>query len=113
MHEVSHPDEHRSELPIACTLGPGDAAATMGRWQQLAASAQESVHRDGHRVIVRYRAEPAIREELHLLAQAERECCAFAEWNLTELDDHVDLVVSARSGQVDDIEPLAEMFRAG
>ncbi len=113
MGEDSHPDEVRTELPLACTLGPGDAVARMGRWQQLAASAQQSVHRDGHRVTVRYRADPAVREELHVLAQAERECCAFAEWNLTELDDHVDLVVSARSGRIDDIEPLAELFRAG
>ena len=113
MHEASHPDELRAELPIACTLGPGDAAARMGRWQQLAASAQQSVRRDGHRVTVRYRADPAIREELHLLTQAERECCAFAEWKLTEQDDNVALEVSARSGRPDDITPLAELFRAG
>ncbi len=85
----------------------------MRRWRQLAVTAQQSVHQDGHRVIVRYRANPAVREELRLLAQAERVCCAFAEWNVTEQDDHIDLVVSARSGRVDDIVPLAELFLAG
>ena len=113
MSEASHPNGPGTELPIACTLGPGDAAARMGRWQHLAAGAQQSVHRDGHRVVVRYRGDPAISEELHRLAQAERECCAFAEWTLTEMDDHVALVVSARSGRPDDIAPLANLFRAG
>jgi hypothetical protein len=100
-------------LPIACTLGPGDGAARMQRWEALSARGHPSSRRSGHRLEVRYELEHGIREELEALAAAERQCCVFARWTVSQEDDHVVLHVAVDPGRPDDVAAIAALFGAG
>jgi hypothetical protein len=95
------------ELPIACALGPDDGAARMQRWRALSATGHPSARRDGDRLVVRYRDEPGVREELDVLARAERQCCSFAHWDVAQEGGHVVLRIISNP---DGIAALAELF---
>lgn len=56
---------------MACTLGPGDGATRIERWQRLAASAVASARLVGHQLEVRYQPGPDVPEELEALAAPE------------------------------------------
>lgn len=100
------------QLPIACTLGPDDGAARIQRWEALSAKGRPSARRSGHLLEVRYEPEPGLREELQALAAAERQCCSFADWKVTQEQDHVVLYVRADPARPDDIAVFADLFRA-
>lgn len=55
---------------------------------------------------------PGLGEELQALAAAERQCCSFAQWNVTHEEDYVVLHVAADPGRPDDIAAIAALFRA-
>jgi hypothetical protein len=96
------------ELPIACTLGLDDGAARMQRWRALSAQGHPSARRDGDRLVVRYRDDQGVREELDALAAAERQCCSFADWGVAQEGGHVVLRIASSP---DGIASLAELFR--
>lgn len=100
------------ELPIACTLGPDDGAARMRRWEALSARGRLSAQRSGHLLEVRYQPVPGLREELHALAAAERHCCSFADWEVSQEGDQVVLHVVADPGRPDDIAAITVLFQA-
>jgi len=102
----------RAEMPLACTLSAQDGSARMRRWQALAEKGRPSARRSGHRLEVRYRPEPGVREELEALAAAERECCSFVAWNVSEDGRHPVLVVAADPSAPEDVAPIAAMFGA-
>jgi hypothetical protein len=101
-----------AELPMACTLGPDDGAARMQRWKALSASGRLGAQRSGHLLEVLYKPEPGLFEELQALAAAERQCCSFAEWNVTQDEERVVLHIRANPERPDDIAMLAALFRA-
>jgi len=78
----------------------------MARWQALADRCA-GVRRDANQVVVLYRPEAGVREELDALAAAERECCSFAEWQVTQDADHVALVIRS---DPDGLATIAELF---
>jgi hypothetical protein len=96
-----------SELPIACTLGLDDGAARMERWHALSAVGPPSARREKGRLVVRYRDEHGVRQELDALAAAERRCCSFAEWSVTQDGEHVVLTID--SGP-DGVAAVAALF---
>jgi MerR family transcriptional regulator, copper efflux regulator len=95
------------ELPIACTLDLNDGAARLQRWRALSAKGHPIARRNGDRLVVRYRDEPGVREELDALAAAERRCCSFADWEVAPEGGQIILrIVSSPDG----IAALAELF---
>jgi hypothetical protein len=80
------------ELPIACTLGATDAAARLARWRALS-EARLSVRRTADRLVVRYEPRSGVHAELDALVAAERECCAFAKWEVSRDSKHVVLQI--------------------
>lgn len=100
------------ELPVACTLGPDDGAARIQRWEALSTKGRLSARRTGPLLEVRYTSEPGLQEELQKLAVAERQCCSFAEWNVTQEEDHVVLQIRTDPARPDDIAVFAALFRA-
>lgn len=102
----------RAELPLACALGPDDGPARMRRWQALAQKGRPSARRSGHRLEVRYQPEPGVRDELEALATAERECCAFVAWDVSQDGRHPVLHVTADPSAPDDVVPIAALFGA-
>jgi hypothetical protein len=102
----------RSDLPLACTLGPADGAERLRRWQQLAAAAAPVARLAGHQLEVRYQPAPGVLDELRSLARAEAECCSFVSWAVTEQAGSPTLVVAAEPGAPERIMPIAELFGA-
>jgi hypothetical protein len=103
----------RIDLPLACTLGPGDGAERLRRWQRLAASAAPVARLAGHQLEVRYVPGPGVAEELQSLASAEAECCSFVGWTVTEQAGSPTLVVAAEPHAPERIRPIAALFGAG
>ena len=93
------------ELPLACTLGTTDGAARLARWRALS-HARLTVQRTPDQLVVRYRSQPGVYDELEALVAGERECCSFAEWELTRNVEHV--VLDIRS----DAKGLAAILEA-
>lgn len=100
------------ELPISCTLGPNDGAERRRRWEALAEAGAASTHRSGHRLEVRYRAEPGVRDELEALAAAERDCCSFVTWDVSHERDEAVLHVRADPERPADLNAIAILFAA-
>jgi hypothetical protein len=102
----------RSELPIACTLGPDQGARRLDRWKALSANGRPTVRREGHRLEVRYASAPGISEELEALAAAERLCCSFAAWDVKREKTHVVLHVTSDPSRPEAIDAIADLFGA-
>jgi hypothetical protein len=85
---VDHKTGRFDELPIACTLGATDGAARLARWQALS-EARLTVQRTPDQLVVLYRSQRGVHEELEALVAGERECCSFAEWEVTRDLEHV------------------------
>ena len=77
------------ELPVACTLDEADRAGRLARWRALAENAQLSVERTPDQLVVRYGSQGGVHEELEALVAAERECGSFAEWEVSQGQEHV------------------------
>lgn len=75
-------------LPLACTLVATDGAARLARWRALS-DARVSVRRMSDQLVVRYRSQRGVRQQLEALVAAERECCSFADWEVTQDSEHV------------------------
>ena len=99
-------------MPVACTLGPNDGAARMRRWEALSKQGLPTARRRGHLLEVRYQLTLDLHEELEALAAAERECCSFVAWNVTQDQDYVVLRVAADPGAPDDVAAIAALFGA-
>jgi hypothetical protein len=108
----SDPTAAPAESPLACTLGPDDGAARLRRWQLLAKKSPPRARRSGNTLEVRWQLQAGVKDELEALAAAERQCCSFAEWTVTQEEDHVVLHVRADPGRADDIAIFAALFRA-
>ncbi len=98
-----------TELPIACTLDANDGGERLARWGALSARGAPSVGRDADAIVVAYPAGQGVREELELLAAAERECCLFAEW---EVEQHADRVVLRIRSHPDGLVAIAALLGA-
>jgi hypothetical protein len=100
-------DVTSEQIPLACTLTPAEGLTRMQRWQRLHDAAQlHASHRDG-RVEVTYRRSADVASELDELVQAERECCAFARWDVHARDDELLLTIGPRSA--DDRAAVTEL----
>lgn len=93
------------ELPIACTLGPADGAVRMARWRALS-DARLDVRREPGEVVILHESRRGVHEELESLVAAERECCGFAEWEVTRASENVVLRIRAEA------QGLAAIFGA-
>jgi|SRR5579875_599081 len=84
------------ELPIACTLDAADATERLGRWRALS-DGRLNVRQHPGEVVVSYRARRGVYEELESLVAAERECCGFADWQVTRESESVVLRIRAEA----------------
>lgn len=109
MDRALDPTQH-SPLPLACTLGPGNARSRLLRWQRLHESADPVAHLDGGQLEVRYEPGPGIEAELAELAAAEQACCSFATWNVSEVEGHPVLRVVPPTDAPDAVAPVAALF---
>jgi hypothetical protein len=79
-------------------LAPGaDLGRRRERWQRLSAAAGVEVAPTERGLRLVFRAAPGVAGELHELAELERECCAFADWAVSDTGGRVVLEVGGRS----------------
>jgi hypothetical protein len=92
---------------IACTLSSHDLATQRERWHEVAANALvDRVETDGG-LRLAFRAGAGVAEKLGRLLEFERECCAWADWELNHMGDV--LLVDVRSSG-DGVTALHAMF---
>jgi hypothetical protein len=84
----------------------------MRRWQALAERGRPTAQLSGHVLEVRYRQEAGVRTELRELADAERECCSFVTWTVSEEQDHVILRVTGDPERPEEVAGIASLFGA-
>jgi hypothetical protein len=98
----------------ACTLSAEDIA---GMPQRLAGfrrlgAAQLSSHRGERHAVLRFRNDPAIREDVDALVAAESRCCGFLGYRVEEQPEALVLTISAPEGGEPFMLALAEMLAA-
>ena len=83
----------RYDQPPTCTLTASQGVGRRERWLELAERALLDKSATDTGVELRYRADAAVSAELGELAAAEGDCCAFAHWKVSELEEAVRLEV--------------------
>ena len=96
-----------TDVPIACTLGPGQYADRTGELAELAARALRSREQTqvGERLV--FTDTPQIEQELRAVIAAESSCCAFLAMNLLRSGDGLVLDIT---GPEDARPVIAELF---
>ena len=83
-----------SSQPIACTLTETGMSERRRRWHALAERAFVSRAQTERGLQLVFRADDGIADELRELALLERDCCAFASWDVTTDGGHAVLDVT-------------------
>ena len=97
-----------ASLPIACSLGPDDLRDRRRLWRDLAQTAlRKQLDTDGG-VRLEYAAHDGVARTLRELVALEQQCCAWANWNLSDDDDLVVLEVTTR---LEAVTALQTMFQ--
>lgn len=91
---------------IACTLSINDLADRRASWIAVQENLVQRVRTEAG-FQLRFRRNPGLSQSLDALVAAERDCCGWAEWTLSEAGDHLILEVT---GPAERIGPLAGAF---
>ena len=94
-------------LPIACTLSATDLRARGEELRALGGDGLVDVSENAERAVLRFRADPAIRERVEAIVAAESECCAFLDFQLEHRDEASVLTISAPNGGAEMVHELA------
>jgi hypothetical protein len=89
------PQEHQRSESVACSLPKAELADRQERWHQLWHRAAVNAVTTSNGLRLLFRAEPGAKEELHQLADLERDCCAFADWSVQVCNEELVLDVTA------------------
>jgi hypothetical protein len=103
--------DSRGETPIVCTLGPGDAKERLAWVAALAHDGLLSVRRDDLHLELRYA--PNVADRVRELVGREQACCAFLNFELSEIDGSVRLMIAAPERSRDVADTVFEQFVAG
>jgi hypothetical protein len=83
------PDSAKSETvaPVACSLDAGGKKTRFDEWRELKRVGLVGESREGRVLTTVWTAEAGIPARLEMLIEAERQCCAFLDFEVEELDD--------------------------
>jgi hypothetical protein len=95
---------------VACSLNTREQSVRGDRWRQLGARAGVVVTATDRGLQLAFGAGAGVEAELHELAALERECCAFADWEVRPEPDRVLLEVSGKSPEA--VVAVQAMFGA-
>ncbi len=84
---------------LACTLTETGMIERRRRWSDLAQRAFVCRVQTERGLQLVFRADPAIDDELRELALLERDCCAFANWDVTTAGGHTVLGVTGKGDE--------------
>jgi hypothetical protein len=83
------------ELPVACSLTGPQAAERAEEFRELARRALAGRDRRDGALLLRFRSEPGVAEQVEDLAARERECCPFLEVEVGAREGEVELSIAA------------------
>jgi hypothetical protein len=98
-----------TDEPIACTLTGNEQLDRRERWHRLRDAGDAVRIETPTGLRIEFRASAPLERELRELAELERECCAFATWEVEDAGACVALEIDADGGGV---EVLHGMFRS-
>ena len=97
---------------IACTLSGPDLSRQQSRWHELAARTrvERSELPTGLRLV--FGDAPGIGEALQQFVEIERECCAFADWELASGEGAFTLEITAAGDAIDVVQGMFSGLQA-
>jgi MerR family transcriptional regulator, copper efflux regulator len=93
-------------VPIACSLTAVDVEAQVERWRQLATRPDVTIERRSPTEVAIHLGQPQDLAEIVALAQAEKACCPFFEFDLEIKAESVTLRVEAPDDAVAVLDAL-------
>lgn len=84
-----------NENPIACSLDAANLERRLAEIETLAADSLLSHQGEGANHVLHFEGDRRTRERLEAIVAAERECCPFLEFDLTEEDGQLVLHVGS------------------
>jgi len=98
----------RENKIVACSLTATGMSERRARWQALAARAFVGRETTGRGIRLEFR--PEAEDELRELALLERDCCRFADWEVSTAGGHAVLDVTGDSEE--SVAAVQSMFRS-
>lgn len=92
------------KAPIACTLTPGEFKERSTWLKDLSSRALLSHVIFTDHALLRYRLDA--RADVETMVKLERACCAFLEFDINEVEDHLLVTIKARDQDVGDLSIL-------
>jgi hypothetical protein len=93
-------------IPVACTLGPGDAASQLGEWRDMLRQMVAGSERvSPHRLELELRADADMASVVSL-AQREVACCAFFSFTIEIAAQRLVLAVEVPDDAVETLDQL-------
>ena len=99
-------------MTVFCTLTDGDRGTRHERWRRIGADGVGGIVETGTGLRLVFRSSPHVAQELHGLAELERECCAFATWTVHDEGAHLVLDVDAEGEGLAALHGMFKDFRA-
>lgn len=100
----------RARAPVACSLTAAQLPARREEIRALGSDGLVAVAEERDRAVLRFRADPAIRERLAAIVAAESRCCAFLDFRVEHEAAATVLTISAPDGGAEMVHELAGMF---
>jgi hypothetical protein len=103
--------DRRAATPIVCTLGPGDYKERLALIAALARDGLLNISRDDLHLELSYA--PNVADRVREMVGKEQACCAFLNFELSEIDESIRLTITAPERARDVANKLFEQFVAG
>ena len=100
--------DRRDEAPIACTLQPGDYKERLAWIAELAREGLLDVIREDLRLELKYA--PSVADRVREMVRKEQQCCAFLNFDLSEIDGAVRLTIAVPERAREVADALFEQF---
>lgn len=100
--------DSRSDAPIACALQPGDYKERLAWIAKLASDGLLDVSREDLRLELKYAA--SVADRVSEMVRKEQQCCAFLNFELSEIDEGVRLTITAPERAREVADRLFEQF---
>lgn len=98
------------DLPIACSLAPGQLSERLAEMTQLGADALLEVRQSGVRAELVFAVGGEVHQRLEAIVTAEAQCCPFLTMRVTEGDGVVTLAVAAPGGAEVALSEIVDAF---
>ena len=100
-----------TDEPIACTLSAAELPTRLVEIRAVGDTALRSAEVDESRAVLRFAADPDVRDRLAAIVAAEARCCAFLELALEDAPGRVVLTMRAPEGAEPVSHVLVDAFR--